>query len=128
MRVSLIIILSIVSITFQGTALSIGEDLSGQEKEFCRLDKNNDREITLEEFKACEFYKLEHVKALPYVDAMDLTTDKQGVLSEDELKTYLFRRADKNRDNKIDRKEWEEFYNSLIEPGGGISRGHFDRR
>ena len=35
------------------------------EREFCRLDRNSDRELTFEEFAACEFYKLEHLKQLP---------------------------------------------------------------
>jgi hypothetical protein len=50
-------------------------------------------------------------------------------MSDDDLKVYLFNKADKNKDRKLDRKEWEEFYNSLMEPGGGITpRGRLDRR
>ena len=50
--------------------------------------------------------------------------------SDDELKAYLFKKADKNKDQMINRKEWEEFYNSLMdmEPEGGTSRRHRDIR
>jgi hypothetical protein len=83
------------------------------EQEFCRLDTDNDREITPEEFAACEFYKLERVKQLPYADPELSGQSKGRRLSDDELKAYLFKKADKNKDRKVDRKEWEEFYNSL---------------
>jgi hypothetical protein len=39
---------------------------------------------------------------------------KDRLLSDDELKDYLFNKADKNKDRKIDRKEWQEFYDSLM--------------
>jgi hypothetical protein len=98
------------------------------EQEFCRLYKNNDREISFEEFSACEFYKLEHVRELPFTDLKDLKEKNNGMIPDEELKAYLFKKADKNRDNKIDRQEWEEFYSSIMGPGGSLSRPHLDRR
>jgi hypothetical protein len=91
------------------------EKQSPSEEEFCRLDRDSDREITPEEFAACEFYKLEHVKALPYADPELSGQSKGRRLSDDELKAYLFNKADKSKNRKIDRKEWEAFYNSLRE-------------
>jgi EF hand len=117
-----------LALVLQGAVTSAEEKKNASEQEFCRLDKNNDREITFDEFSACEFYKLEHVRALPYAQPQDLPPGKDGKLSDDDLKAYLFNRADRNRDNKIDRKEWEEFYNSLMEPGGGVAPVHHDRR
>jgi Ca2+-binding EF-hand superfamily protein len=104
------------------------EKMNPSEQEFCRLDKNNDREITFEEFSACEFYKLEHVRALPFAQPQDLAPGRDGKLSDEELKASLFRKADKNKDNKIDRKEWEEFYDSLMGPGGGLAPMHREHR
>ncbi len=83
------------------------------EQEFCRLDTNQDRQISYEEFAACEFYRLEHARKLPFVDLSSFPRDKSGNISEEDLKRYLFDRADKNKDRKIDRKEWEEFYDSV---------------
>ncbi|NTW66874.1 MAG: hypothetical protein HGB21_11320 [Nitrospirae bacterium] len=128
MRHHILILMLAFAFALQGAAPSPAEKKNASEQEFCRLDKNNDREITFDEFSACEFYKLAHVRALPYVQPQDLAPGKGGKLSDDELKAYLFNKADKNRDNKIDRKEWEEFYNSLIEPGGGVSPMHRDHR
>jgi len=85
------------------------------EQEFCRLDTNKDREISYEEFASCEFYRLEHVKKLPFVDLGAFPKDKNGKVSEEDLKRHLFDRADTNKNGKIDRKEWEEFYNSVTE-------------
>jgi hypothetical protein len=112
----------------EGTLFSANEQKNTAEQEFCRLDKNNDREITFEEFKACEFYKLEHVRRLPFQELKDQAKREKGEMSDDDLKAYLFDKADKNRDRKIDRKEWEEFYNSLIDPSGDIPHGHLDRK
>ncbi len=89
---------------------------SESEQEFCRLDTNNDRVITFEEFSACEFYKIEHVRKLPYSDPEFKAGNNGRRLSDDELKAYLFDKADKNKDRKIDRKEWEEFYASVMNP------------
>ncbi len=86
---------------------------SASEQEFCRLDTNNDRVITFEEFSACEFYKIEHVRKLPYSDP-EFKVGNGQQLSDDELKAYLFDKADKNKDRKIDRKEWEEFFTSVM--------------
>jgi hypothetical protein len=85
------------------------------EAEFCRLDKNSNREITSEEFSACEFHKLEHVRSLPYADPELSEKSERRRLSDEELKAYLFNRADKNKNRKIDRQEWEEFYRSLTD-------------
>lgn len=120
MRHHILILMLAFSFALQGAAPSPVERKNASEQEFCRLDKNNDREITFEEFAACEFYKLEHVRALPYAQPQDLPPGKDNKFSDDELKAYLFKKADKNRDSKIDRKEWEEFYNSLMDPSGGI--------
>jgi hypothetical protein len=90
------------------------EKKSASEGEFCRLDRNNDRGLTFEEFKACEFHKLEHLKQLPYGNIEQYDRDKNGSLSDDEMQKYLFDRADKNKDRRIDRKEWEEFYGSIM--------------
>ncbi len=89
---------------------------SASEQEFCRLDTNNDRVITFEEFSACEFYKIEHIRKLPYSDPEFKAGNKDRGLSDDGLKAYLFNKADKNKDGKIDRKEWEEFYASIMSP------------
>ena len=121
MRSLVLILMLALSFTLKGAAMSSEEKKGSSEREFCRLDKNNDREITFEEFSACEFYKLEHVRELPYTQPHDLAPGRDGKLSDDELKSYLFKKADKNKDNKIDRKEWEEFYNSLGEQGLEIS-------
>jgi hypothetical protein len=86
------------------------------EQEFCRLDVNKDRQISYEEFSACEFYRLEHARKLPFVDMSKLPKDKNGDVAEGDLKQYLFDRADKNKDRVIDRKEWEEFYDSVTQP------------
>ena len=112
----------------QNSVLAADEKKSASEKEFCRLDKNNDREITFEEFKDCEFYKLEHVRALMYNELKQNEPKRKTTLSDDELKAYLFKKADKNKDNKIDRKEWEEFYNSLMDPSGGNPDVHHEPR
>jgi hypothetical protein len=128
MRYHMLILMLTLSFALQGAVTPPEEKKNASEQEFCRLDKNNNREITFDEFSACEFYKLEHVRALPYAQPQDLTPGKDGKLSDDELKAYLFNKADKNRDNKINRKEWEEFYNSLMEPGGGVAPMHRDHR
>jgi hypothetical protein len=86
------------------------------EQEFCRLDTNKDREISYEEFAQCEFYRLEHARKLPFVDLSKFPRDKNGNVAEEDLKRYLFDRADKNKNGRIDRKEWEEFYNSVTAP------------
>jgi len=100
-----------------GASFGVDRQTSVSEQEFCKLDQNNDREISLEEFANCEFYRLERMRALPLMEMKDLKKDGNGSVSEKELKAYLFNKADRNRSGKIDRKEWEEFYNSLIEPG-----------
>lgn len=114
----------------QGKALSAVPAPSASEQEFCRLDRNNDRGISFEEFAACEFYKLEHVRALPFTEPSDLRPQGDSRFSDDELKAYLFKKADKNKDRMIDQKEWEEFYESLMgmEPERGASRRHRDVR
>ncbi len=88
-------------------------DQTPSEKEFCRLDKDNDRLITFDEFASCEFYKLEHVRKLPVSDPA-FKNGRGGQMTDNELKVYLFNKADKNKDRKIDRKEWEEFYNEIM--------------
>jgi len=128
MRHHMLILMLALSFALQGAATPPVEKKNASEQEFCRLDKNNDREILFDEFSACEFYKLEHVRELPYAQPQDLAPSKDGKLSDDELKVYLFNKADKNRNNKIDRKEWEEFYNSLMGPGGGVEPMHRDHR
>jgi hypothetical protein len=128
MRRHVLILMLALSFALQGAVPSSGDKKSASEQEFCRLDKNNDRVITFEEFSACEFYRLEHVRELPYIQPQDLSSGRDGKLSDDELKAYLFNKADKNKDNKIDRKEWEELYNSLIDPGGGLAPMPPDRR
>jgi hypothetical protein len=127
MRHHVLILMLALSFALQGAVPSPVEKKNASEQEFCRLDKNNDREITFEEFAACEFYKLESVRALPYAQPQDLAPGRDGKLSDDELKAYLFKKADRNKDKKIDRKEWEEFYNSLLDQGLGISPENVDR-
>jgi len=123
MGIRFLFILVLISL-LQGVAASAVEKKSASEQEFCRLDKNDDREITLEEFKACEFYKLERVRALPYAESQKLGIGKGTKLTDDELKVYLFKKADKNKDKKIDRKEWEEFYTSVMDPTASDSKSH----
>jgi Ca2+-binding EF-hand superfamily protein len=115
-------------VTGHGVSFSADTTKSNSEQEFCRLDKDNNREISFGEFAACEFYKLEHVRALPFSESKDLMKGGNDSRSDDELKAYLFDKADRNKNGMIDRKEWEEFYNSLIEPGGGIPHRHIERR
>jgi Ca2+-binding EF-hand superfamily protein len=122
--VLVIVLMSLV----QGTSFGADKPVSPSEREFCKLDKNNDRELSFDEFAACEFYKLEHVRALPLLEMKDLKKDSNGNVSDEDLKAYLFKKADRNKNGKIDRKEWEEFYNSLVEPEGDISRGSMDRK
>ena len=128
MRPYKFILILALAFALEGAVTPPEEQKSASEQEFCRLDKNNDRAINFDEFSACEFYKLEHVRALPYAQPQDLGTGRDSRLSDDELKAYLFNKADKNRDSKIDRKEWEEFYNSLLDPGGGAALMPHDRR
>ena len=104
-------------VLIHGASFGVDRQTSVSEQEFCKLDQNNDREISLEEFANCEFYKLERMRALPLMEMKDLKKDSNGSVSEKDLKVYLFNKADRNRSGKIERKEWEEFYNSLIEPG-----------
>ena len=127
MRIRLFVFFFVICLLPHTAIVSADDKKSASEREFCRLDKNNDREITFEEFKDCEFYKLEHVKALIY-NELKQSGQKGKKLSDDELKAYLFKKADKNKNNKIDRKEWEEFYNSLMDPHGGNSEIHSDIR
>jgi len=127
--ISRTIVLIIVSMVLgSGDSFAADKPKSAGEQEFCRLDKNNDREISIEEFAACEFYKLEQVRALPLVEMKDLKRDSNGNVADEDLKAYLFDKADRNKNSKIDRREWEEFYNSLMEPGGGIPLRRLDRR
>jgi len=128
MRYYVVFLMLSLSVVLQGAAPSSGEKKSTSEQEFCRLDKNNDRSITFEEFAACEFYKLEHVRTLPFARSQDVAPGKGGALSDDELKATLFKKADTNRDNKIDRKEWEEFYRSVVDQGLGETPGPYDKR
>ncbi len=115
----ILVLLSVVLVA--GAALAAAPGAADRktdraEQEFCRLDTNQDRQISYEEFAACEFYRLEHVKKLPFVDLSTFPRDKAGNIAEEDLKRYLFDRADKNKDRVIDRKEWEEFYNSVAQP------------
>jgi Ca2+-binding EF-hand superfamily protein len=96
---------------------------SRSEEEFCRLDLDKDRKISYEEFASCEFYRLEHARKLPFVDMNRFPKDENGNVPEEYVKKHLFDRADKNKDRKIDRKEWEEFYNSVTQPYPGVSSG-----
>jgi len=82
-------------------AAAAEEKKSPSEQEFCRLDRNNDREITAEEFSSCEFHKLEHVKVLPYADPELSGQNKGRRLSDDELKAYLFNKADKSKNRVV---------------------------
>jgi len=126
MHIRFFVLFVVIGLLPQIAIVSADDKKSASEREFCRLDKNNDREITFEEFKDCEFYKLEHVRALIYNELKQSGQKGKTTLSDDELKAYLFKKADKNRNNKIDRKEWEEFYNSIMDPSGGNSSGHHD--
>jgi len=127
MRIRYFILFTAFSLVLQGVALSAEEKKSASEQEFCRLDKNNDREITFEEFKDCEFYKLENLKQLPYHEPQENSPKADTVLSEDEMKADLFKKADSKKDKKIDRKEWEEFYNSILETGTRSTPGRIHR-
>jgi hypothetical protein len=84
MRPYILILMLALAFVLQGAATATGEKTSASEKEFCRLDKNNDREISFEEFSACEFYKLEHVRTLPYAQLSDLEKGGDVKLSDDE--------------------------------------------
>ena len=110
----LLLIPAAVCVLFLQPVIAAEKEAQNAEKEFCRLDKNSDRMITFEEFSACEFYKLEHARQLPYEDPGFAEQNKNRRLSDDELKAFLFDKADVNKDRKIDRKEWEEFYNSIV--------------
>ena len=115
MKIQLLIVAAAGLLLVQPAPSSEKREQGASEREFCRVDRNNDRELTFEEFSSCEFYKLEHVRRLPYSDAEFAAANRDRQLSDDELKAYLFDKADKNKDRKIDRKEWEEFYDSVME-------------
>lgn len=115
MRITALFITAAAAVVLSLFPAVAAEKKSPSEEEFCRLDRSNDRELSFEEFAACEFYKLEHLKRLPYADLKTFDRDQKGFLTDDERKAYLFDRADKNKDRKIGRKEWEEFYDSLMD-------------
>lgn len=62
------------------------------------------------------------------MEMKDLKKDSNGNVSDEHLKAYLFDKADRNKNSKVDRREWEEFYNSLMEPGEGVPLRRLDRR
>lgn len=105
MSYKLIVLVIVLMSLGQGTSFGADKPMNSSEQEFCRLDKNNNREISLDEFAACEFYKLEHVRALPLLELKDLKRDNNGNVSDEDLKAYLFKKADRNKNGKIDRKE-----------------------
>jgi len=76
---------------------------------FDRLDANKNNMLTYDEFS-----KLEHLKKVPFADMKELDRNKDGIVTFEEYCQATFDKADKNHDNKIDRKEWEDFYNSIM--------------
>jgi len=76
---------------------------------FEMLDTNKNNMLTYDEFS-----RLEHLKKIPFADMKELDRDNNGIVTFEEACQGMFDKADKNHDKKVDRKEWEEFYNSLM--------------
>jgi len=75
-----------------------------------KLDTNKDQSLSFEEFSVSEFYVLEHEQKLPLFSVKDLDTNGDGSITAEELKRGFFNKVDKNKDGKIDKKEWEEYF------------------
>ena len=89
-----------------------GQDACGTA--FNKLDMNKDRALSFEEFCQTELLNLENLKKLPFADEIISKPGTGGTApGKDELSRRLFEKADKNKDKKIDRMEWEEFYSTL---------------
>jgi len=74
------------------------------------LDVNKNNALTYD-----EFIKLEHLKKIPFADMKELNGNKDGIVTFEETCKRMFDKADKNRNGEIDRKEWKEFYNSILQ-------------
>lgn len=122
-----VLIVSICAMPY-GAVLQGAEEKSTAEREFCRLDRNNDQKLTFDEFSACEFFKLEHLRALPFMRPGDMEPEKSGRMTDEGLKAFLFKKADRDQDQRINRREWEEFYDSITDQGMGPAPSHRDSR
>jgi len=76
---------------------------------FDMLDANRNNVLTYDEFS-----KLEHLKRIPFAEMKEFDRDKNGTVTFEEACQGMFEKADKNHDGKVDRKEFEEFYNSIV--------------
>lgn len=102
----------VMAVMLAAGAPAAGEDACGPA--FEKLDRNTDRALSFEELCRADFLKLEHLKKLPFADESIFTAGKDGMApGEKELSRRLFEKADRNKDKKIDRREWEEFSSAL---------------
>ncbi len=62
-----------------------------------------------------EFSKFEHLRKLPFADMKAFDGNKDGAVTFEKNCRAMFDKADKNHDSMINRKEWEEFYNSITQ-------------
>ena len=100
---------AVMAVILSAGAPAAGQDACGTA--FEKLDRNKDRGLSFEEFCIADFLKQEHLKKLPFADE---SLFKAGTApGEEELSRRLFEKADKNKDKKIDRTEWEDFYSTL---------------
>ena len=76
---------------------------------FDKLDADKNNVLTYDEFS-----KFEHLKKIPFADMKEFDRNNDGKVSFEEACQAMFDKADKNHNGKIDRKEWEEFYNSIM--------------
>jgi hypothetical protein len=79
-------------------------------KAFDKLDADKNNVLTYDEFS-----KFEHLRKIPFADMKEFDKNKDGIVLFDEACRGMFDKSDKNHDSKIDRKEWEEFYNSIVQ-------------
>ncbi len=79
-------------------------------KTFDVLDTNKNNVLTYDEFS-----KFEHLKKMPFADMKDFNKNKEGKVTFEAFCQEMFNKADKKHNGKIDRKEWEEFYNSTMQ-------------
>ena len=78
---------------------------------FNKLDTNKNNELSYEEFS-----KLENLDKLPFTDKKVIEKNKDSATAAEECKRAWFETTDKNKDKKISKKEFEEFFNATMDP------------